>query len=300
LKDQRKTEIKVGIVSIMAIITILLIIGWAKNYSINSTRRNVVVSFETVSGLESGAGVYVNGVKQGFVEKIENKNNGTFVTITLEKTAELKQDAEFHITMLDLMGGKKIEVKSGVADSEFDWLKVHKGYFDGDVQSVISIITSLKGEIPAMLTKLSNTLESVDKVIGDKQLLSDLKASLVNVKEVTSKLKTVVELNEESIRKITSNTEEITGDVKNLVKDNKNNIKNTFEQIDKLILKADKTLTRIDDIVTETKDKKNNAGKLLYDEKIAEDTKATLEQIKELTKMLVEQLKKSGIKIDIF
>ena len=70
MKDQRKTEIKVGVTVILGLLIFLWIYGWAKNFTINSQRKEVSVEFASVSRSCEGDPVTINGVKKGYVKKI--------------------------------------------------------------------------------------------------------------------------------------------------------------------------------------------------------------------------------------
>ena len=63
MKQQRKTEIKVGLTVLLGIIVFIWILSWAKNVSITSADVELKVKFEKSSGLEVGNIVSVNGVK---------------------------------------------------------------------------------------------------------------------------------------------------------------------------------------------------------------------------------------------
>ena len=110
MKDQRKTEIKVGITVIVGIFIFLWILGWAKNISITSSYRPVLVKFDNVTGLELGDNVLVNGLRKGFVKDMEINEDHVLVTLSINKDVDLRDDAQFSISMLDLMGGKKVGV----------------------------------------------------------------------------------------------------------------------------------------------------------------------------------------------
>ena len=68
MKDQSKTEIKVGIMVIVGTLVFLWIIGWAKNFSISTSEKFLEVKFPTVAGLEADDPVTVNGVRKGTVQ----------------------------------------------------------------------------------------------------------------------------------------------------------------------------------------------------------------------------------------
>ena len=114
MKDQRKTELKVGIVVVVAIILFIWILTWAKNFSLSVTEKSILVSFKNVSGLEVGDEVTINGVKKGFVDNFKIEDDNIIVKLALENDTPIKEDAVFRIAMLDLMGGKKVEIYPGI------------------------------------------------------------------------------------------------------------------------------------------------------------------------------------------
>ena len=116
MNNEKKTEIKVGITIIVALLLFIFVYGWAKNFSLNSNNKLLYIKFPTVAGLEIGDMVSVNGVRKGLVESITSDDNHALVQVIFNEEVNLKQDATFSIMMLDLMGGKKIEIKAGDSD----------------------------------------------------------------------------------------------------------------------------------------------------------------------------------------
>ena len=74
MKDQRKTEIKVGITVLLGLIIFLWVLGWAKNWTVNSQRKEIIVEFSSVAGLEVGDPVTINGVRKGYDTAIRKPN----------------------------------------------------------------------------------------------------------------------------------------------------------------------------------------------------------------------------------
>ena len=110
MKDQRKTEIRVGITIVVGLLIFIWILGWAKNFSLNPSENYLNIKFNNASGLEIGDDVTVNGVRKGNVEDIKVEGQSVIVKISLDNDVNLKEDAKFGISMLDLMGGKKVEI----------------------------------------------------------------------------------------------------------------------------------------------------------------------------------------------
>jgi len=64
MKNERKTEIRVGITVIVGLLVLLWIFGWTKNFSLSSNSYLINVRFDNVSGLEIGDQVTVNGMRK--------------------------------------------------------------------------------------------------------------------------------------------------------------------------------------------------------------------------------------------
>src|ERR1035437_3099352 len=101
MKDQRKTEIRVGVTVVIGILIFFWILGWAKNFSFSSDHRPVLVKFDNVTGLEIGDNVVVNGLRKGFVDDMQIKQDYVIVNISLSRDVDLREDAKFSISMLD-------------------------------------------------------------------------------------------------------------------------------------------------------------------------------------------------------
>ncbi len=298
MKNERKTEIKVGLTVLVGILIFIWILGWAKNFSLTSDSQSIKVMFNNVSGLEIGDQVTVNGMKKGFVKDMKVEPNKVVVELSIDKDIRLKQDASFAISMLDLMGGKKVEVFPGVSNSNIDYNKIAAGQFFADIPSAMSLFGSVQDDIVTVLREVKISLNSLNKYLTDEKLSSDVKKSLSNLNMLTDKLNIILSENRNDLRNITQNTVELTEKSNQILTNNKQNIDELFSNLKSVFQKSDTLLTDLNNFSNETMNQKNNAGKLLYDEKLISDLKKTLEQVNELTSILVEQLKTDGINVN--
>lgn len=175
MRNERKTEIKVGLTVLVSIFIFIWILGWAKNFSINSNSKIVKVRFTNVSGLEIGDQATVNGLRKGYVDDMKVEPNNVLVEISLDNDVILKEDATFAISMLDLMGGKKIEIFPGNSSQVYDLSKVSEGLFYADIPSVLSLLGSMQDDFVTVLKDVKLSLSSVNKYLTDEKLSSDVK-----------------------------------------------------------------------------------------------------------------------------
>ncbi len=298
MKDQSKTEIKVGIMVIAGTLLFLWVLGWAKNFSFSADDNFLDIKFPTVAGLELGDPVTVNGVRKGSVEDFQIESEDVIVNIKLDSDVDLRKDAEFAVSMLDLMGGKKINISPGNASEKIDYNKMQQGRFNADIPGVMSMLGDMQVDLNGTIKDVKVTLTSLNNYLTDQKLNENIKSSISNLKDLTQKLNTLIDRNQEDLRKITSNTVELTNDAKELIHNNKESIQGSISGLNTVIQRSDSLLAKLNFLADETSARKNNLGKLLYDENLYKDLAGTLKDVKELTRILTEQLKGEGINVD--
>lgn len=298
MKDQRKTEIKVGITVLIAILLFLWIFGWAKNISIRSSENFIKVSFSNVAGLEIGDPVTVNGFRKGYVNEMKVLPNEVIVEIALDNDITLKEDAKFSISMLDLMGGKKVEIYPGESSVALNLKEIHHGEFLADIPAVMSLLGSVQDDLVTVLKDVKITLSSMNNYLVDENLSNDIKQSLKNLNEISFEMNEMIKQNKENIRLLTSNTLTLTKNANELIESNEKNLNELLKNLNDVVSKSNTLLNDVNQLTNETIQKQNNLGKILYDEEIINDIKTSLKQINELTTILIEQLKGKGINVD--
>lgn len=298
MKNERKTEIKVGITVLVGILIFLWILGWAKNISVKSNETNIKVNFSNVSGLEIGDPVTVNGMRKGYVKDMIISPEFVTAELSIDNDVQLKKDATFALTMLDLMGGKKIDIFPGISEEKFDYSRTSSGKFYADIPSVMSLLGSVQDDFVTVLKDVKVSLNSLNKYLTDDKFSSEVRTSISNLSSLTNKLNIILSENRDDIKTLTSNAVSLTEKSNELLSNNKQNINQLFEDLKSISEKSNNLLTQINDLTRETVNQQNNVGKLLYDENLIKDIKQTIKQVNELTGILIEQLKGDGINVD--
>jgi phospholipid/cholesterol/gamma-HCH transport system substrate-binding protein len=298
MKDQRKTEIKVGITVLVAIIIFLWVLGWAKNFTVNSGRKIINVEFNSAAGLEAGDPVAVNGVRKGYVEDISIKNEKVFISVNLDSDIILKEDAKFSIMMLDLMGGKKVEVNPGFSANELDYSSLQKGETLGDIASAMAVFGNVQGDLIDVIKEVKVSLSYLNKTLSDEKFEADLKTSVNNLKVLTENLNSVLNANKNEINDLLKSGNQLTKSVNSFISENKDTIKQTISSLKETLNYSKTLIANINNFITKTDNGENNLGKVLNDKNMIEDLKTSIQNLKELSTLLLEQLKSKGLKVD--
>ncbi len=298
MKDQRKTELKVGIAVVVGIILFIWILSWAKSFSLSASDRILNVSFANVSGLEIGDEVTINGVKKGFVDNLKIQGDLVIVKLSMEGDAKIQEDAIFRIAMLDLMGGKKVEIYPGVSSQPIDYSKLQTGSFTADIATVMSMVGGAQEDINSSIKDMKITLNALNNYLTDKQLNQNIKSSVDNLSEASRKLNLMMDENRENLKKLIGNSVELSEEATTFLTKNKDELGSSFKEMKILLEKTNLLVSRANEFADEIKSKKNNVGKLLYDDELYNSLTKSITQLNELTNLILEQLKGDGFKVD--
>jgi len=298
MKDQRKTEIKVGITVIAGILIFIWVFGWAKNITVGAERKELTVKFSSVAGLEIGDPVTINGVRKGYVDDILIKKDVVITKLDLESDVLLKTDAKFSVMMLDLMGGKKIEIHPGLNDEEIDFKKLQNGEFVGDIASAMAMLGTVQNDLVDVIKEVKISLNTINQTLSDQKFSNDIKTSVANLVQLTENLNYLIKTNSKEINSLLTSGNQLTENINDFIKTNKDSISQTISSV-KTVLNESKTmLEKVNKLIDQTNNSENNLGKMLNDQELLSDIKDSIKQVKELTRILVEQLKSKGIEVN--
>ena len=298
MKEQKKTEIKVGITVLIGILVLLWVLGWAKNFSFESNEKRISVEFETVAGLNVGDQVSIKGIKKGYVEEVYIIDNSARVDIVLNEEVDLRDNARFSLMVLDLMGGKKIEIDPGNSSNLIDYQKLQSGFFLGDISTTMAMLGSVQDDLVDVIHEVKSSLNSLNKMLGNSEFTDELQQSIISLNRLIIKTDKLISDNSQSVNELLNNSNELVQNSNQFIIDNKSNIKSTIQNLNGLMSNTDSLVTQLSTFMSDIDNGENNIGKLVHDEQIMKDLQETLTLLKQLSGLVLEQIKGEGFKVD--
>jgi phospholipid/cholesterol/gamma-HCH transport system substrate-binding protein len=297
MNSEKKTEIRVGITIFAALILLALVYGWAKNFSLTSDDKLLQITFPTVAGLEIGDMVSVNGVRKGLVESITTDDNYALVHAKFNEDVNLREDATFSIMMLDLMGGKKIEIKSGNSSKSLDYAKKQKGNFSGDISTAMATLNSVESDLVEVIGELKTSLQSANSIFGNTEFTNNITAALTQIRMLSENINKMVLNNTEVFEQTLVNAKELTEKTNTILDQNSNQITSILGNLDSTLSSSNELISKLAILTDEVVNSENNLGEILYDENLLNDLRSSLKQINELTRTINDQLKSGGLEV---
>lgn len=309
MKISKSTEIKVGLILFAGIALLVLGVILGQGFDIASGSKEIKFLFPNSGGLKLSDPVYVNGVKRGQVKSIENYNGSVLVKCYIDSIDDLKSDLTAQILILEITGGKKIEIHPGTSDKRFSPNQIIQGQTPPDLAELVAIFGNASKEIVGIVHKIDTTLSSINILLGNDSFVNNLTNITENTDKLVSDLKLLLDDNHTNINSTMKDIKSITGDLRTLVSNNKDDISRIVKNLDTIANNSKPLITKADSLVivlselsqnlhkisNEIQNGKGTISKLIYDEQFSKKIDTTLMNLD----TLVNSLRKHGVNVNV-
>jgi len=189
-------EVKVGIVVAIAIMILIFSAFIVKEGELKGFRTKeytVKVIFNFVGGLKETAPVRLAGVKVGQVEKIrfiQEPLTQVEATISLKEAVQLRENAQFSITTIGLLGEKYIEITPGSLDAPIiEPGATLIGKDAVDISEVFSSAGDAMEDLGGIISSVRGGKGTVGKLVADEELYDNLNAMIKNLRDLSEDVK---------------------------------------------------------------------------------------------------------------
>lgn len=239
-------EAKVGafvLTGLLCIATAIFLLG---DYTFER-RYTEYATFSDVANLSKDAPVKLAGVEIGKVKGLILEDHHAKVVMAIRSGVDIYNDAEFEIGSTGIIGSKYLAINQGHASSGV--LPPNSVVRGVDPVSIEKALNQALGKLDKLLTSLTEE--------GPRGSLTDnLRETVANVRDMTANLNDLIATTKPKLTNALDRTDDIT------------------KKLDSLLEKANQTMAGL---ATD----KGAVGALLHDEKVKEDVKQTIADVKE-------------------
>ncbi len=305
-----KTEIKVGLVGLGILVLLFFGVKFLKGSDLLSKENKYYAEYTDVSGMHESNYIYLNGMKVGYVKKIEPMSaraDRFRVTIAVNSDIEVAKDSRVVLFSADVLGSKALKLELGQSSE----LLQDGGMIKGEVE--LGMLDKLGGSIAPMAQNLDSILAATKNILN-YQSQANLKNTFANLESASERLNRLTASADELVAKekgrisvMLSNLESITTNFKN----NNEKINDIISRIDEIsdtlaqaqigttLLKTSQTIERLNSVLTTIESGRGNLGLLVSDEGLYRN----LEESARRLNALIEDIKanpKRYVKISVF
>lgn len=271
-----KREYKVGIVGIIALVTLFLGINFLKGKTLLNINKEYYVSFSNAKGLAKSSMVFADGYEVGIVSDViynYAKPGNVLIEISVDPKLVLCEGTKIRLDA-GLMGGVTMNIyPARISDKIYQ----HGDTIPGDDKS--GLMGKAEDMMPSVLkvvNKLDTLIASVNRLMND----STLPAILGNVEQVTSDLtQTTKHLNAlmakdipalaQTYSKVGENVQAITENLKGI------DIQATLDSVNM-------TISNVNTVVAQLQNTQGSVGALLYDRSLFDGINRTIGSVDSL------------------
>jgi phospholipid/cholesterol/gamma-HCH transport system substrate-binding protein len=189
-------EVKVGIGVLIAIVVLIFSAFIVKEGEVRSFRTKeytIKVIFNFVGGLKETAPVRLAGVKVGQVEElrfIQEPSTKVEATITLKEAIQLRQDAQFSVTTIGLLGEKYVEIVPGSPEASIVQPGATLIGKDAvDLSNVLNSAGDAMEDLGSIISSVREGKGSAGKLLNEEDLYDNLNTVVKNLAELSEELK---------------------------------------------------------------------------------------------------------------
>jgi phospholipid/cholesterol/gamma-HCH transport system substrate-binding protein len=240
-------EAKVGAFVLAGLVCIAAAIFLLGDYTFER-RYTLYVTFTDVANLTKEAPVKLAGVEVGKVKDLVLEDQHAKVVAVIREGVDVYNDAQFSIGSTGIIGSKFLQIDQGHAS---------------------------KGAIPA-----GSTIRGVDPVSIEKaltQTLDKLQAMLDDMTKEGPRGSLT-----HNLRDTVANVREMTANLNDLIVTTKPKLEKALDRSDDITQKLDDLLAKSNQMMTGLSTDKGAVGALLHDEKVKEDVKETIANVKDV------------------
>lgn len=308
MKNNRSAEIKVGIVAIIGIALLIIGISMGKSINVNTGEPQLTFIFPNSGGIQQSAPVTVNGVERGKVTSIKNKNGKVEIIAKVDDTSDFHADATAQILILEITGGKKIQINPGET-GKFNIDTPIYGTTPPDIAELVAILGAVSDDAVNLVRRLDTALIAINSMLNDETFVDDVKNTASNASELTENLNSLINNNYADLELAIDNIRHLSSELKSIVDHNSPKLNKIIDDLDKTLASADKLLLNADtavndfraiaddlnDITGAVKNKGGLVNKLIYDKEFANKLDSTFARLSHLLNMISDH----GVNVNV-
>lgn len=309
MQSDKKKEFIVGLVALAGIVMLVVGVMLGENFSLSGTEKTVQFMFPNSGGMKPSAPVVVNGVERGKVTSIENMADSVMITATLDRIDDITTNARARISILEITGGKKLEVYPGNSGSTISSDFIIRGRTAADLGDLIADVGEVSDDLKSIIKGLDTLIVNANGLLGDTLLMANLRSTMDDASETMTRINRIVTNNEAEINSSISNLAELSEELNTAVKEQKPNIEQIIADMkqvsEKAVTLVDKADTSFDDInkisadvraiIDDIQNNESLLNKLIYDKALAE----RLDTVMYNLGTFVEKIEEHGVNVNL-
>ena len=246
MEQTRSTEIKVGVIKLIA--TVLLVGGIILGEELSITPRGpeISVRLQHSGGLQSGSPVLINGVERGKVTGVIPDNGSVLATVEVDRVDDLHDDAYARVTMLEITGGKKVEIFPGRGSGPFDPSQEMRGETASDISDLVTQVGDVSFDLVRLLRRIDTITAAITEVLKDSTFVQNLSSIASDGAILMSDARIWFQANRSDLSTTVRDARAAIADLRRVVNENEPALTSSLKKLDARLTEMEGTLNKAD------------------------------------------------------
>jgi len=282
-------EVKTAILVLLGIVLFIFGFNYLKGKNLLESSRTFFTEYNNAEGLIPSTPVTINGLAVGKVTDIWFKEDGSGilkVKLVVDNDFEFSKNSRAELYETGLIGGKAIAIVPAVdgAKNAQDGDELQGGIKAGLSELVNQRLTPLQENIERMTASAETFLNNLNEVFDSKtkqnikQSISGLNDLLLELKNTSGSLNTLISKKDSNLNKSITNFESISANLTKVT----DSIAST--NIATTVNNLESTLKNVNAILSDLERGKGSMGKLLKDDKLYNNLEGATGELEALLK----------------
>lgn len=288
-------EIIVGTGIMLAIAVGIYGYVFLRDLPVRQQGYKITIVFQNVTGLQSGDGVTVSGLKVGRILAMNLTPQGVEVRVWMNGQVPFPKDSRAAIRSIGMIGEKYIALIPGNSAEHLQENDIVLGEYDSDLADAGGSLTEMIEQTKSLLAKINTAMDTVLSHRSQK----DLAATIGNTQSLTQ----YADANKESLTRRLKSTlvqmDSLTTGLNDFWQRRQASVDSITQNLSTTTAQLPTTMARVDSALNETRkllaaieQRKGTAGKALYDDELYNKANASLAQMQ----ALLDDMKKNPSK----
>ncbi|MBS1561754.1 MAG: MCE family protein [Bacteroidetes bacterium] len=309
MEVSRSTEIKVGIVTLAALLLALGGFMVGKGISFSPNEKIVMFRLPTSGGLDNSSPIVVNGVTRGKVKEIKNENGSVLVFASVNDVSDLHADATARVSILEITGGKKVEIHPGTDAAPLDLSKEIPGVVAADIGSLVGMLGDAGDDAKRVLRRVDTITAALTALLSDGTVIANVKTMADDGAVALHNARLLLEDNRADLNVAVKNLRMISEDVRRIIDKNDPKLTALLDKLDRTISSADGTIARADgaiikadtllknvnDVIVSVKTNDGLVHRILYDTVFANRLDTTIYSLRKF----INGARANGVNVNV-
>ena len=279
----RNTEILVGVTVLLALAGVIWSVTALREVRLAESTQRWIARFPDVGGLAEEDPVTVHGVKKGAVKEIRLGEGEVLVEFLLAKDIRLSRETGVYVRNVGLMGEKFIAIENLGSGA---LLVARRDTIEGIYESGIPEVISQMGRALISLERLSS---SVDRVLTLAEDRNTVRTTLGNMEAGSVEFRRAMTDNRADLRDAITSLRNAADASRRIAEASEPQVSGALDDVRRASSRVDVMATRMDSlalVLTRVADKLDSgsgtAAKLVNDQRLYDDTQATMREVRAL------------------